>query len=170
MTTPAPERQVRLSWSLSSHARRLVTLALGGLAIAVVTRRPEFAAAAAPALVLLATWRRDRPAQVGVSLRSTAGQVFEGEHAAVKVTVTGTGRFGVDLLLHASDAVEVPGGARRGTVRPGPESAAPAAPGGDHGGRSGREHRRHRAVPGQPLGPSRDRQSGAGPAGPLAAA
>jgi uncharacterized protein (DUF58 family) len=111
MTTRAHERQVRLSWSLSSHARRLVTLALGGLAIAVVSRRPEFAAAAAPALALLATWRRDRPAQIGVSLRSTAGQVFEGEHAAVEVTVTGTGRFTVDLLLHASDAVEVPAGA-----------------------------------------------------------
>jgi uncharacterized protein (DUF58 family) len=136
MTTPAPGRQVRLSWSLSSHARRLVTLALGGLAIAVITRRPEFAAAAAPALVLLATWRPDRPARIGVSVQSSAGQVFEGEHAAVKVTVTGTGRFGVDLLLHASDAVEVPGGARRGAVRPGPESAAPGtgpAPGGvDH--------------------------------------
>ena len=125
MTAPVPERQVRPSWSLSSHARRLVTLALGGLAIAVVSRRPEFAAAAAPALVLLAAWRRDRPAQIGVSLRSTAGQVSEGEHAAVKVTVTGTGHFGVDLLLHASDAVEVAAGARRGIVGPAPEPAAP---------------------------------------------
>ncbi len=67
--------------------------------------------------MLLATWQRDRPAQIGVSLRSTAGQVFEGEHAAVKVTVTGTGRFCADLLLHASDAVEVPAAASTtGTV------------------------------------------------------
>ena len=136
MTAPAPERQVRLSWSLSGHARRLVTLALGGLAIAVVSRRPEFAAAAAPALVLLATWRRDRPAQIGVSQRSTAVQVFEGEHAAVKVTVTGTGRFGVDLLLHASDAVRVPAGARSGVVGRPPFAPGTAAAGPDGGDRA----------------------------------
>ncbi len=126
MTTPGPERQVRLSWSLSAHARRLVTLALAGLAIALISRRPEFAAAAAPALVLLTTWRRDRPGQIGVSMRSTAGQVFEGEHAAITVTVTGAGHFGVDLLLHASDAVGVPAGtghrtaAARDTTAPDP--------------------------------------------------
>jgi len=124
MTTPATERQVTLSWSLSGHARRLVTLALAGLAIAVISRRPEFAAAAAPALVLLATWRRDLPGQLGVSLRSTAGQVFEGEHAAVKVTVSGADRFGVDLLLHASDAVGVPARTGRGTAAA-PDSGAP---------------------------------------------
>jgi uncharacterized protein (DUF58 family) len=116
MTTPTPERQVTLSWSLSGHARRLVTLAVAGLAIAVISRRPEFAAAAAPALVLLATWRRDRPGQLGVSLRSTAGQVFEGEHAAVKVTVSGAGRFGVDLLLHASDAITAGATSTTGTL------------------------------------------------------
>jgi uncharacterized protein (DUF58 family) len=124
MTTPPPERQVALSWSLSGHARRLVTLALAGLAIAVVSRRPEFAAAAAPALVLLATWRRDRPGQIYVSLRSTAGQVVEGEHAAVKVTVSGAGRFGVDLLLHASDAVGVPARTGHGTAAA-PDTGAP---------------------------------------------
>src|ERR1039457_5007643 len=124
MTTPAPERQVALSWSLSGHARRLVTLALAGLAIAVVSRRPEFAAAAAPALVLLATWRRDRPGQIYVSLRSTSGQVVEGEHAAVKVTVSGAGRFGVDLLLHASDAVGVPARTGHGTPAA-PDTGAP---------------------------------------------
>jgi uncharacterized protein (DUF58 family) len=122
MTTPASEREVTLSWSLSGHARRLVTLALAGLAIAVVSRRPEFAAAAAPALVLLATWPRERPGQIGISLRSTAGQLFEGDHAAVEVTVSGADGFSVDLLMHGSDAVGVPAGTGRGSA---PVPAAP---------------------------------------------
>ena len=51
---------VPVRWGLSAHARRLVTLALAGLIIAIVTRRAEFAGLAAPALLLLATWRSDR--------------------------------------------------------------------------------------------------------------
>ena len=60
MTAQGRGRQVELSWSFSAHARRLLTLALSGLAVAVITQRPAFAAAAAPAMVLLAAWRRDR--------------------------------------------------------------------------------------------------------------
>ena len=48
---------VSLQWNLSRHARRLLTLALAGLALALVTRRPEFAGVAAPALLLLSPWR-----------------------------------------------------------------------------------------------------------------
>jgi hydroxymethylglutaryl-CoA lyase len=53
----APARQprpVQLSWAPSGHARRLLTLALAGLLIAVTTRRAEFAAAAGPVEVAVA--------------------------------------------------------------------------------------------------------------------
>ncbi len=56
----------RVSWSLSGHARRLLTLALTGLAAAVITGRAEFAGLAAPAVLLLAAWRPGRPATVTV--------------------------------------------------------------------------------------------------------
>ena len=62
-------REYRVSWSLSGHARRLLTLALAGLVIAALTGRPEFAGVAAPAVLLLATWRA-RPA----SQRAGAGR------------------------------------------------------------------------------------------------
>jgi uncharacterized protein (DUF58 family) len=116
---PAAPQQLKLSWSLSGHARRLLTLALAGLAVAVIARRPEFAAVAAPAMVLLAAWRPDQPGQISVGLRSTAGRAFEGEHAAIKVTVGDAGRFGVELLLHPGDAVGVPAGTCAVTARAG---------------------------------------------------
>ena len=51
MLTAGPQsRAARVTWQLSGHARRLVTLALAGLLIAVITRRAEFAGLAAPAL------------------------------------------------------------------------------------------------------------------------
>ena len=109
MTAQPQDRKVRLSWSVSGHARRLLTLALAGLAVAVITQRPAFAAAAAPAVVLLTAWRRDRPERIGVSLRPTALRVFENEHAAIDATISGTGDFSVDLLLRPAEAVETPG-------------------------------------------------------------
>jgi hypothetical protein len=63
----APAAYQPLSWNLTRHARRLLTLALAGLGIAIVTGRPEFAGAAAPPVLLLATWHRRRPAQVGLA-------------------------------------------------------------------------------------------------------
>ena len=60
----APATALALSWRISGHARRLLTLAVAGLAIAVGTGRPEFAGLAAPAVLLLAAGRpgpaRDR--------------------------------------------------------------------------------------------------------------
>ena len=61
-------RQARLAWSLSAHAQRLITLALAGLVIAVITRRPEFAGVAAPAVLLLAVRRPARPARIAVTV------------------------------------------------------------------------------------------------------
>jgi len=107
-------RRVRLAWSLSPHAGRLITLALAGLVIAVITRRPEFAGVAAPAVLLLAAGRPGRrgapgaPADVGVAARASAPSLVEGEEAGLDVTVTGHGDHSVGLSLHPRFAV-VPG-------------------------------------------------------------
>ena len=55
--SPATSTELELRWRSSRHARRLLTLGLAGLFIAVLARRPEFAGLAAPALVLLAAGR-----------------------------------------------------------------------------------------------------------------
>src|SRR5215469_5869215 len=48
-----PVQQVEVRWRPSRHARRLLTLALAGLLLAALTRRPELVGVAAPALLLL---------------------------------------------------------------------------------------------------------------------
>jgi uncharacterized protein (DUF58 family) len=100
----APLR-VRPLWSRSAHAGRLATLAAAGLIIAVVTRRPEFAGVAAPALLLLAVRRPPRPAEIGVAVRASATTLAEGEDASLAVSVTGHGDYSVELLLHPRFAV-----------------------------------------------------------------
>jgi uncharacterized protein (DUF58 family) len=114
-------RQVRLAWSLSAHAQRLITLALAGLVIAVITRRPEFAGVAAPAVLLLAVRRPERPGRVDVNASPSGTKLTEGEQAELTVTVTGQGDHSVDLLMHPRFAV-VPGTA--GGLRGG-KSAVP---------------------------------------------
>jgi uncharacterized protein (DUF58 family) len=104
--------QVRPAWSLSAHAGRLITLALAGLIIAVVTRRPEFAGVAAPAVLLLAASRPERPAQIGVSASPSAKSLSEEEQADLQVAVTGYRDHSVDLVVHPRFAV-VPAAAGR---------------------------------------------------------
>src|SRR6201995_4208313 len=58
---PGPE----LHWRLSRHTRRLITLGLAGLVVALISGRPEFAGVAAPALLILGARRPGRPARVG---------------------------------------------------------------------------------------------------------
>ena len=101
----AGPRQVRPRWSVSAHARRLITLTLAGLIIAVITRRPEFAGVVAPAVLLLAARRPGQPGQVGVSLRTSATRLTEGESADLEVAVTGYGDHSVDLMVHPRYAV-----------------------------------------------------------------
>ena len=60
-TTTAPPFDAEVRWTLSRHARRLLTLAAAGLFVAVLTRRAEFAGLAAPALLLLGAGRPSRP-------------------------------------------------------------------------------------------------------------
>jgi len=102
------QRQARLAWSLSAHAQRLITLALAGLVIAVITRRPEFAGVAAPAVLLLAVRRPARPARIGVTASPSGSKLTEGEEAGLAVTVAGHDPYSVDLLIHPRYAV-VPG-------------------------------------------------------------
>jgi uncharacterized protein (DUF58 family) len=97
--------QVRPAWSLSAHASRLITLALTGLIIAVITRRPEFAGVAAPAVLLLAARRPGRPAKIGVSAAPSAKSLSEEELADLNVAVTGYRGYSVDLLVHPRFAV-----------------------------------------------------------------
>jgi uncharacterized protein (DUF58 family) len=106
----------RVSWSLSGHARRLLTLALAGLAIALVTGRAEFAGLAAPALLLLAAWWPRRPAQVTVAVRVTARQLVEGDEAGVIATISGHGDYAVQATITATEAFSAP---RAAEERPG---------------------------------------------------
>jgi uncharacterized protein (DUF58 family) len=86
-------------WSLSAHARRLLTLALAGLVIAVISRRPEFAGAAAPAVLLLTGWPVRRPAAITVAATVTAQQLVEGEQAVVVARVSGQGGYRVQASI-----------------------------------------------------------------------
>jgi hypothetical protein len=89
--------EVRVSWRPSRHARRLLTLAATGLLLAVVTRNAALAGVAGPPLLLLGMARAGagrgsgrgagRPGRVSVRIGLTATRVFEGEPAAVDVTV-----------------------------------------------------------------------------------
>jgi len=94
-----PSSQVRadeiaIRWRPSRHARRLLTLAAGGLLLAVVFRRPELAGLAAPALLLLGAGRATRgglPGRLTVRVGLTSTRIYEGEPAAVDVVVSGAG-------------------------------------------------------------------------------
>ena len=93
-------------WGVSAHARRLLTLGLAGLVIAVITRRAEFAGAAAPALLLLAGWLRDQPGRIDATARPSATRIFEGEQTAIEMVITGHGEYDVELVVHAHESVE----------------------------------------------------------------
>ena len=103
-----PAAGIEVQWRSSRHARRLLTLALAGVFVATLARRPEFAGLAAPALLLLAAGQGPgRLARVVVKVRPSAGRVFEGEVVAVDVAA--------DLGSRAADL------AVRWTLHPGRE-------------------------------------------------
>ena len=96
-----PGTVLELRWRSSRHARRLLTLGLAGLFIAVLARRPEFAGLAAPALLLLAAGRaRRRPPRITVRAKPTTRRVFEDERLAVDVTADDTDECSVRWRLH----------------------------------------------------------------------
>jgi uncharacterized protein (DUF58 family) len=98
-------RSLKVTWALSAHARRLITLALAGLLLAVITRRAEFAGLAAPALLVLASWRADHPATVSVLLSHPGRQVVEGEPVAVGVSLGGQGGYSAELAIVPADTI-----------------------------------------------------------------
>jgi uncharacterized protein (DUF58 family) len=98
-------QQVEVRWRPSRHARRLLTLALAGLLLATLTRRPELAGVAAPALLLLGALRPSRPAGLAVQVRLPSSRLYEGELAAVDVAVDDTS-FDARWLLEAGRGVE----------------------------------------------------------------
>jgi uncharacterized protein (DUF58 family) len=114
-----------LRWGMSGHARRVLILALTGLVIAIITGRAEFAGVAAPAVLLLATWRRERPQQLQVTVALTASRTVEGERSAVDVTIEGQGEHTVQARLHPARAIlplpgpggQAPGRGAGSTVR-----------------------------------------------------
>lgn len=108
MASPAGQdepRQFPVRWGLSAHARRLLTLSLAGLIIAIVTRRPEFAGLAAPAVLLLATWRTERPGQVSVRASMASTVVVEGIEATVGIEIRGLEDFSAALVIEPADTV-----------------------------------------------------------------
>ena len=102
-------RRVRVHWDISPHARRLLTLALAGLIVAIVTGRPEFAGLAAPAVLLLATWRTDRPAEVSLRVSLTDTTVVEGAPAVVRAEIGDLGELDTELIIEAADDVDAGG-------------------------------------------------------------
>lgn len=102
---PAAPRQLTVQWSLSAHARRLLVLALTGIILAVITGRPEFAGLAAPALVLLGTWRSDRSGQVSVAAGMASTSLVEGAKTNLRVELDGQQDYLARLLIEPADAV-----------------------------------------------------------------
>jgi uncharacterized protein (DUF58 family) len=97
--------QITVSWGLSAHARRLLTLALAGLVIAAATGRPEFAGLAAPAVLLLASWRIDRPASVWVRASLTDPLLAENLGSTARAEIRGQGDFDAELVIEPADSV-----------------------------------------------------------------
>ncbi len=121
----APGNELDLHWRSSRHARRLLTLGLAGVLIALLARRPEFAGVAAPALLLLAAGRvQRRPARISVRVRASTGRAFEGELVALDVRAEGQGDGQVRWTLHPGadidpgDVTAADGPQARFTFRP----------------------------------------------------
>lgn len=96
-----PGREFELQWRSSRHARRLLTLSLVAVVIALIARRPEFAGVAAPALLLLAAGRtRQRPARIIVRVWLSSAQTFEGEAVTLDVRAEGHGDRRVRWTLY----------------------------------------------------------------------
>ena len=98
-------RQVPIHWGLSAHARRLLTLAVAGLVIALLSGRPEFVGVAAPALILLAAWRDDRPGYVLLRTGLAERRTLEGDTSDLLVDLAGQDPFEAELVLEPADTV-----------------------------------------------------------------
>jgi uncharacterized protein (DUF58 family) len=119
MSSPG-QHEAQVSWRPSRHARRLLTLALAGLLLATLTRRPELAGLAAPALLLLGAvrpgfpglparqgllGRPPLPARLDVRVTLDSSRLYEGEPGVLDVAVGGDG-LDVRWVLEAGRGVE----------------------------------------------------------------
>ena len=89
-SSPVRADEVRVSWRPSRHARRLLTLAVAALLMALLTRNPALAGVAAAPLLLLGMTRvaaTARPDRLAVRVGLTSTRMYEGEPAAVDVSV-----------------------------------------------------------------------------------
>jgi uncharacterized protein (DUF58 family) len=86
-------RDVQVSWHPSRHARRLFTLAVAALLMALLTRNPALAGVAGPPLLLLSAFfpgrfrGGGRPGQLNIRVGLTSTRMYEGEPVAVDVSV-----------------------------------------------------------------------------------
>jgi len=119
--------RMRVRWRLSAHGRRLLTLALTGLVVAIITRRPEFIALAAPALLLLASRQPDRPAQLAVRSALADIQIVEDSETAAIVEFAGQGTFTAEVALTPAESIS----AGPPLVVPPVATPAPAGPADD---------------------------------------
>jgi uncharacterized protein (DUF58 family) len=103
----APGTGFSLQWRSSRHARRLLTLGLAALFIAILARRPEFAGLAAPPLLLLAAGRgQRRPPRISLRTQPSTRRAFEGELVAIDLDVAGQGECAVRWTLHPGREIE----------------------------------------------------------------
>jgi uncharacterized protein (DUF58 family) len=103
----APGHEFELQWRSSRHARRLLTLSLAGVVIALIARRPEFAGVAAPALLLLAAGQATRrPTRIVVRVWLSSGRAFEGEAVDLDVRAEGHGDRQVRWLLYPGAEID----------------------------------------------------------------
>jgi len=102
-----PGREFELHWRTSRHARRLLTLSIAGVLIALAARRPEFAGVAAPALLLLLAGRaRRQPARIVVRMRLSAGRTCEGEPVTLDVQAEGHGDRHLRWMLYPAAEID----------------------------------------------------------------
>jgi uncharacterized protein (DUF58 family) len=117
------QEEVRITWRPSRHARRLLTLAAASLLLGLLTRNPALAAVAGPPLLLLGGARLGGRARAtglaGIRVGLTSTRIYEGEPAAVDVSVTGDGDarwlFEPGRGIDPGSAVSVNGAAARFT-------------------------------------------------------
>jgi uncharacterized protein (DUF58 family) len=121
-------REVPVRWRLSRHSRRLLTLAIAGLLLAVLNRRPELVGVAAPALLLLGAGGLraggSRPPRAVVRISPGSARLFEGEPAWLDLAV-GDLVGGYDLRwdfhpgkgIEPASAVTVTSGSAGGAAR-----------------------------------------------------
>ncbi|HEY3905930.1 MAG TPA: DUF58 domain-containing protein [Streptosporangiaceae bacterium] len=104
MLTVGDSRDRPVTWQLTGHARRLLTLAIAGLVITVISRRAEFAGLAAPALLMLAGRHGRRPASICVQIGVDSAPLTEDDeaHAQIRITAPSGGSKGSSLFGQAS--------------------------------------------------------------------